>query len=579
MQSLTHHDVTVILLGLGTLLAVARIFGEIATRFRQPAVIGEIIAGIVLGQTVLGQVAPDFTAWLFPAEGAPTLVLKGIGMVAVVMFLLSAGMEVDLSRIFRQGRAAFTVSISGIVAPFLIGLTAAYIAPDSLGRQEHITPTLFALFFATALSISALPVIAKTLMDLNLYRTDLGMVIIAAAIFDDLTGWIIFAVLLGFIRPEGMGHLSVPVTIALTLAYVVVMLTIGRWLIDRVLPWLQAKASWPAGVLAFALSLAFFGAATAEAIGIHAVFGSFMVGVAIGDSSHLREKTRSTIGQFVSSIFAPLFFATIGLQLNFIANFDGALVLWVLLIAIVSKVIGCGLGARFAGLGWRESWAIGFGMNSRGAMEIILGTLALQARVITEPMFVALVIMAMVTSIMSGTAMQRILRRKSVRRFVDHLHPRGFVNPLKSPEREEAIRELAVVAATATGLPAAVIENAALERERMMPTGLGLCVAVPHARLHGVSKPVVCLGISREGIEFHAPDGERSRMVFLILTPAEDSSAQLEILADISRTFLNPSLRDAAMRVASFNEFIALLKTREPATTHQSSTPAASDYG
>lgn len=564
MQALTHHDITVILLGLGTLLAVARIFGEIATRLRQPAVIGEIIAGIVLGKTVFGQISPTAMAWLFPEQGPATLVLKGIGTVAVVMFLLAAGMEVDLSRIFRQGREAIAVSISGIIAPFAIGLAAAYIAPDALGREAHITPTLFALFFATALSISALPVIAKTLMDLNLYRTDLGMVIIAAAIFDDLTGWIIFAILLGFIRPEGAADTSVAFTIAMTLGYVVFMLTIGRWLIDRVLPWLQAKATWPGGVLAFALSLAFFGAAFAEGIGVHAVFGSFMVGVAIGDSQHLREKTRSMIEQFVSSVFAPLFFASIGLQLNFIANFDGVLVVSVLLIAIVSKVIGCGLGARFAGLGWRESWAIGFGMNSRGAMEIILGSLALQAGVITKPMFVALVIMALVTSIMSGSIMQRILRRKVARRFVDHLHPRGYVNPLRAIEREQAIRELSTLAAGITGLPAEAIEGAALERERMMPTGLGLCVAVPHARLHGIIRPVVCVGFSQEGIEFNAPDGDRSRMVFLILTAAEDDGAQLEILADISRTFLNTTLREAAMRAKTFNEFAALLKTREP---------------
>lgn len=564
MQALTHHDITIILLGLGTLLAVARIFGEIATRLRQPAVIGEIIAGIVLGKTVLGQLSPAAMAWLFPEQGPATLVLKGIGIVAVVMFLLAAGMEVDLSRIFRQGRAAVAVSISGIVAPFAIGLTAAYIAPDALGREAHIAPTLFALFFATALSISALPVIARTLMDLNLYRTDLGMVIIAAAIVNDLVGWIIFAVLLGFLHPESETGLPIWMTITLTLGFVAVMLTVGRWLINRMLPWLQAKTTWPGGVLAFALSLAFFGAAFAEGIGVHAVFGSFMVGVAIGDSQHLREKTRNMIEQFVSSIFAPLFFASIGLQLNFIANFDAVLVVSVLLIAIVSKVIGCGLGARFAGLPWRESWAIGFGMNSRGAMEIILGSLALQARVITQPMFVALVIMALFTSIMSGTIMQRILHRKVARRFVDHLHPRGFANPLKAIEREEAIRELAAVAAGITNLPAEAIQHAALERERMMPTGLGLCVAVPHARLHGIAKPVVCVGFSQEGIEFNAPDGERSRMVFLILTAAEDDGAQLEILADISRTFLNAPLREAALRVKTYNEFLALLRTREP---------------
>ncbi len=575
MQSLTHHDITIILLGLGTLLAVARLFGEIATRLRQPAVIGEIIAGIVLGPTVMGQIAPDAIHWLFPKEGPAALVLTGIGTVAVVMFLLAAGMEVDLSRIFRQGRAAMTVSISGIVVPFAIGLSAALLIPDALGREPSVKVYIFALFFATALAISALPVIAKTLMDLNLYRTDLGMVIIAAAIFDDLTGWIVFAIVLGMITPQQHSGAAVGMTIGLTLAYVVVMLTVGRWIINRTLPWLQAKATWPGGVLAFVISLAFFGAAFAEAIGVHAVFGSFMVGVAIGDSRHLRELTRAMVENFVSSIFAPIFFASIGLQRDFIAHFDFMLVLIVLAIAIVSKVVGCGLGARSAGLPWRESWAIGFGMNSRGAMEIILGLLALQYKVIGERLFVALVIMALVTSIMSGSIMQRILRRKVARRFADHLHPRGFVNPLAARDRDAAIAELAETAASITGLPAAAIAQAVMERERMMPTGLGLFVAVPHARLHGMTKPIVCLGVSPEGIEFSAPDGETSRMIFLILTPAEDDGAQLQILADISRTFLGSPVREAAMRARSYHEFIAVLKTREPMDMHRTAAPGA----
>jgi len=341
------------------------------------------------------------------------------------------------------------------------------------------------------------------------------------------------------------------------------MLTVGRWAIHAILPWMQARVSWPAGVLSFAMALAMFAAAFTESIGIHAVFGSFIAGVALGDSSHLRERTRSTIDQFVSFVFAPIFFASIGLQVDFIEHFDLLLVGVVLMVAISTKVIGCGLGAKFAGMNGREALAVGFGMNARGAMGIILGLLALEYGVIGERMFVALVIMALVTSMMSGTIMQRLLQRKVPRRFADFLHPKGYLNPLKATSRDAAILELATAAASITGLPVEPIEAAVLERERMMPTGLGLCVAVPHARLHGMTKPVICLGMSREGIEFSAPDGDTSRMVFMILTPADDDGAQLEILADISRTFLESTVRDAALRAASFNEFVAILKTRE----------------
>lgn len=563
MHALTVHDITVLLLAVGTLLAMARILGELATRFNQPAVVGEILAGILLGPTVLGRLSPQTMSFLFPTAGNSAIALEGLTILAVVLFLLVAGIEVDLSAIFRQGKAAMTVSISGVAAPFIIGLLAAWAAPKLFGRDPQIHTNTFALFFATAMAISALPVIAKTLMDLNLYRSDLGMIVIAAAIFDDLIGWIIFAIVLGMMAPEDTGRMWISGTIGLTVVYIVFMLTIGRWTIHATLPWLQARTTWPGGVLGFAMVLALMGAAFTEWIGIHAVFGSFIAGVALGDSAHLRERTRATIEQFVSFIFAPLFFASVGLRIDFIGQFDWLLTIVVLLLATLSKVGACGLGARYAGLPWRESLAIGFGMNARGAMGIILGLLALQYGVIGERMFVALVIMAIVTSMMSGSFMQAILRRRTVRRFIDFLHPKGFINPLQSSDREGAIRELASAAAGITGLNPSAIEAAVLQRERMMPTGLGLTVAVPHARMHGMTKPVVCLGLSREGIEFDAPDGERSRMIFLILTPSEDDGAQLELLADISRTFLDAGLREGTLRVSNFTEFMAALKTRE----------------
>jgi Kef-type K+ transport system membrane component KefB len=163
-------------------------------------------------------------------------------------------------------------------------------------------------------------------------------------------------------------------------------------------------------VLGFALSLTLFGAAFTEWIGVHAIFGSFLVGIAIGDSSHLREQIRAVINQFVSFIFAPLFFASIGLKLNYAANFDWLLTLIVVVIACVGKILGCGVAARSSGMAAAEAWAIGFGMNARGAMEIILALLALQYGVISERVFVALVVLALVTSMMSGPMIQRALR-------------------------------------------------------------------------------------------------------------------------------------------------------------------------
>jgi len=561
VDRLTHHEVTVMFLSLGILLALALCLGEMAKRCRQPAVLGEILAGILLGPTVLGALAPEWSNVLFAVQGKNAVVLEGLTTLAIALFLLVAGMEVNLSTMWRQGKAALTVALAGIVAPFAVGFPASWSAPQLFGWEGEVDPLIFALFLATALSISALPVIARTLMDLNLYRSDFGMIIIAAAVCNDVVGWIVFAVILGLLVEGVRSGVSLGQTIGLTLGFAVVMLTAGRWLIHWILPWIKAHTAWPGGILGFALSLAFFGAAFTEYIGVHAIFGTFLIGVAIGDSSHLREQTRAVIHQFVSFIFAPLFFASIGLKVNFATHFDGILILTVCVVACLGKVVGCGVAARCSGMPPNEAWALGFGMNARGAMEIILGLLALQYGLIHERLFVALVVMALGTSMLSGPMIQRILGRSEPHRLIPYLRARGFVNPLRAYDRVAAIETLARVAAPVAGISSETIAEAVLAREQIMSTGLGNSVAAPHARIEGLKAPVVAVGLSTPGIDFDALDGKPAQIIFLLLTPENDGGAQLDLLADIEQTFSKPEVREQALKVQSFIEFLALLKS------------------
>ncbi|BCR06024.1 hypothetical protein DESUT3_30930 [Desulfuromonas versatilis] len=560
MASLSPNETTLFLLALGVLLAGARILGEVARRCNQPAVLGEIAAGILLGPTVLGNLAPQLSAALFPRSGGGAVALDALMTLAITLFLLVAGMEINLSSVWRQGKMALSVGIAGIVGPFAAGFAAAWWMPGLLGLEPGSDKLIFALFLGTALSISALPVIAKTLMDLNLYRSDLGMMLIAAAVFNDLVGWIVFAVILGLMGTVGAGHPDIGLTIFCVVAFALLMLTVVRWLLHRILPWIQAHTSWPGGVLGFALALALVCAAFTEWVGVHAIFGSFLAGVALGDSTHLRQRTRATITQFVSFIFAPLFFAGIGLKVDFIAHFSLLPVLLVLAIACLGKIAGCGLGARLAGLPKREAWALGLGMNARGAMEIILGLLALQYGVINERLFVALVVMALVTSLISGPAIQAVLRLRKPRRFINYLKARAFIPRLQASNREAAIRELTQVLAPLAALPPEEVAQAVLAREALMPTGIGHGVAVPHARLDNLATPLLGVGISCAGIDFDAPDGRPASLVFLLLTPREDDGAQLEILADISRTFRDKPMRDQALEACGATEFFALVR-------------------
>ncbi|MCO5167604.1 MAG: cation:proton antiporter [Planctomycetes bacterium] len=562
MSRLAPDEVTGLFLALALLLAAARLLGEVARRWRQPAVIGEILAGVLLGPTVFGRLAPDLAARVLPREGGAALALDGIATVSVALFLLVAGLEVDLQRVRRQGRVALTVSVTGLAAPFALGFGIAWWAPTLLGVAPGADPLISALFLGTALSISALPVIARTLLDLQLFRTDLGMTIVAAAIVQDLVGWIAFALILGLL---GVHHgLPIGAVIALTLGFAAFSLTVLRWAVHRALPWVQAHASAPAGVLGLSLVLALLGAAATEWIGVHAIFGTFLVGVAIGDSGHLREHTRRTLEHFVAVLFAPLFFATVGLRVDFLGAFDPGLVLLVLALATAGKLLGCGLGARWAGTPPREAWAIGLGMNARGAMEIILGLLALEYGVIDPRLFVALVVMALVTSAASGPLIQRVLRPPRPQRFRDFVVPRAFVRRLAAGTREEAIRELARALAPATPLTADEVARAVIGREELMPTGLGRGVAVPNARLPALERPAVAVGLSPVGIDFDAADGRPAQVVVMVLVPAPDQGAQWAILDDVARSFADDDLRERVLEATRGTELLAALSEGRP---------------
>jgi Kef-type K+ transport system membrane component KefB len=411
MGKLGHADVVHLLVQLSIMLVMGRLFAEVFRKLNQPAVIGEIIAGILLGPTVLGMLQPEWFEALYPHNAAAGVVLTGFVQVAVIMLLFIAGLEVDLHIVVQQGRQALTTSLFGLIIPFSIGFIFPYFFPTFFGIADANGRLTFALFMGTAMAITALPVIVRILMDLNLFKSKMGLLVVASAMVDDLVGWIIFSVILGLIGKKTGEHMPLFNTIILTIGFAAFMLTIGRGLLNRLLPWINRKMAWPGGVLSVSLALCFLAGAFTEYIGIHAIFGSFIMGVALGDSEHFSERAKEIVHQFINNIFAPLFFVSIGLRVNFFLNFDLGLTLIILAIAFTGKIVGSGLGTRLGGFSWKESLAAGFGMNARGAMEIILGLIALENGLINEKVFVSLVIMALITSMTSGPLMKWSLSR------------------------------------------------------------------------------------------------------------------------------------------------------------------------
>jgi Kef-type K+ transport system membrane component KefB/mannitol/fructose-specific phosphotransferase system IIA component (Ntr-type) len=529
---MTHSEVVIFLVAISIMLFFARFLGEVFNKFKQPAIIGEIIAGILLGPTILGNLLPDVQTTLFPQTGNVSLVLGGITQLAVIMLLIVSGLEVNLALIAKQGKTALYTSSLGMFIPFALGFIPFFFYSDVFGAAPG-DKLVFALFMGTAMSISALPVIARTLMDMNLLKSEIGVIIIASAIVNDLFGWIFFSIIIGMITSGGGSNFLTQIgAILLFLAF---LFLVAKPLTDRIIPKIQNKLSFPGGILSFIFISGLIAAAITEAAGIHAIFGAFMAGVIIGDSSHLKETTREIIHQFVTNIFAPLFFISIGLKVDFFAHFNLPLVIIVLILAIIGKVIGCGIGARLGGMSFSESMAIGFGMNSRGAMEIILGILALQAGVINEEVFVALVVMALVTSLISAPMMGHFINK--IKNFVtlsQILTTKNIIFPT-SGSKDEVLRILIDKVVDQGQFNREKLKADVLMRESNFPAVILPGLALPHAKLN-VKRAFMAIAINPKGYKYTEED-DPVFVTILLVSPADKPEAHLNLLAETVSVF------------------------------------------
>ncbi|GAB1349121.1 hypothetical protein MASR1M107_13340 [Ignavibacteriales bacterium] len=530
---MNHNEIVIFLVAISIMLFFARFLGEVFNKLKQPAIIGEIFAGILLGPTIFGNLFPELQHTLFPQTGNVSIVLNGIVQLAVIMLLIVSGLEVNLALIAKQGKTAFYTSTLGMVIPFVLGFIPFYFYSDFFGVATG-NKLIFGLFMGTALSISALPVIARTLMDMNLLKSEIGVIIIASAIVNDLFGWIFFSIIIGMISSGGESNVLIQ-TGGIFL-FLFLLFAIGKPITDRLIPRIQNNLSYPGSILSFIFITGLVAAAITEAAGIHAIFGAFMIGVVIGDSSHLKETTREIIHQFVTNIFAPLFFISIGLKVDFVASFNPLLVSIVLVLSIAGKVVGCGIGARLGGMSKSESMVIGFGMNSRGAMEIILGLLALQAKIISEEVFVALVVMALVTSLVSAPMMSYFLglvkNFESLREILD------LKNIVFSSEKEKVkvVKKLTDTVSAVASLNNEKTYEEVMAKDSYFSPVILPGLALPHAKMN-VKRPYLAISINRDGY-IYSPEEENPVFVtILLISPVDKTEAHLNLLAEIVSVF------------------------------------------
>jgi Kef-type K+ transport system membrane component KefB len=407
----TERQLFLFLVEVTLLFLAARLGGEIAARLRIPLHVGELVIGMVIGPSFLGWVWPEAFETLFPSDPAQRSLLDVFSWTGIIFLVLIGGLEARLGVLRQAGRAVLGGWLGGFVVPFAAGFGLGMLFPDSL-VPPGIERPVFALFLATAMSISAIPVIARILMDLDLYRTRLGMIILSSAIADDTIGWIVLAVVAG-LAAGGVDTGEIVRTVALTGVFVVLTFTVGNALIRRAMKFSRFHLRVPyAEVSMMLLLVVSFGAIT-QAIGVHLVLGAFVAAILIGRIRRLRPESIEAVRHIGMGFFVPFFFSYTGIRVDLttLGGTAATFTVLALLVACFGKIFGGGLGARLGGLPKWEAWAVGFGLNARGAMELVIAAIGLSIGVLTEPTYAMIVLIAVVTTVMAAPLLKFCVTR------------------------------------------------------------------------------------------------------------------------------------------------------------------------
>jgi Kef-type K+ transport system membrane component KefB len=405
------HQILVLLLQIGLLFGLALLLGRLAQRCGIPAVVGELCAGVLLGPSVLGHAAPGVSGWLLPHEPSQMHLLDAMGQLGVVLLVGITGMNLDLGWILRQGATVVRVSMGGLVVPLGLGVAIGFVLPPALlvtGGDR----TVFASFIGLAMCVSAIPVIAKTLLDMRLLHRNIGQLIIGAAAIEDVIGWLLLSIVSAMAQ-NGVSVGRVAESVAFLTGVILFAVTIARPAV-RALLRVSARSTEPGVVIGVVVLLIVFSAAGTQALGLEAILGAFFGGVLIGSSRGVDRARLAPLRTLVMAFLAPLFFATAGLRMDLTAlarpEVLGAASL-VLLVAVVGKFAGVYAGARTSRLGRWDALALGAGMNSRGVVEVIIGMIGLQLGVLTTGMYTIIMLVAIATSMMAPPLLRYTLAR------------------------------------------------------------------------------------------------------------------------------------------------------------------------
>jgi len=546
MYYLAEHYILIFLIQIFLILGLARGLGEIFQRLKQPAITAEILVGIFLGPTILGRFFPSIHSVIFPDNIIQQNMLETVAWFGILFFLLKTGLEMDFSSAWRQKGDALKIAFTDLVVPMVL----AFIPCLFISNHYFTDPSqkyVFAIFVATVMMISALPVTARVLNDLNLYKTDLGFLIMCALSVNDILGWMIFTLILGFFTRADIELSRIAIVLVTSIGFTFLALTIGRTFTNYVISKIkEKKMPEPSTSLTFISLLGFLCGVITLKIGIYALFGFFIAGVMAGEAKALSEKTRHVISQMVHALFVPVFFASVGLKVDFLKHFDMFMFLFITVVGISGRFLGAWLGVTFTRQPKSNRLLISIAHTPGGEMQIVVGMIALGCKLITEPVFVAIVFGAIISSVILGPWMSYAMRKRKEVSMLEFISRRSVISELTAKERDRAISELCRIVSHEEHMPTEEeIYSAVMKRENEMGTAIGHGVAIPHARLPGLRRPVIAFARSITGVEWDSPDGEPVYFVFFIMSSLDDNGIQLQILRFISRAMRDKEIRAA----------------------------------
>lgn len=443
-----HHPLAILLLQIITIIVAALALGYVFRKLRQPAVIGEIIAGIVLGPSLAGHYFPGFSHFLFPASSLPNL--QFLSQIGLILFMFVVGMELDLQVLKTKAYEAVVISHASIVVPFTLGMALAYFLYDAYAPASvHFAS--FALFTGIAMSITAFPVLARIVQERQLSKTKLGALVITCAAADDITAWCILAVVIAIVKAGTF--VSALYTIALAVMYVAVMVFVIRPFLQKIGDKYANREKLNKPVISVFFITLLLSAYVAELIGIHALFGAFMAGIIMPANPSFRNVFIEKTEDIAIVLLLPLFFVFTGLRTQISLLNDASLIKTcaaIILIAVGGKFFGSALSARFVGQSWRNSLIVGALMNTRGLMELVVLNIGYDLGVLTPQVFAMMVIMALVTTFMTGPSLDLINhifdrkeKRSQVLPVADESSKFKILIPFGSAESGKAMLRLA----------------------------------------------------------------------------------------------------------------------------------------